>query len=98
NGADGRAVNLEVNQRRQETARLDMRLEGHIGQRDDLGGLLVTINHARDESLAANGSGGPLAGLAAGSSFDIDNLRHLYLQCTKPGLPPGVDDAGLGCV
>ena len=92
-GADGVTIHFKVNQSRQETARLHMGFQGNVSERHDFRGFFIAINNTGNHPCATNGSGGPLAGLAASSSFNVNNFRHGILQIINPSLPPRVDDA-----
>ena len=79
NGPYRRAFDFEVDQRRQEAAGLDMRLELVIGERNQLGIFLVAIDDGRHATFAAHCAGGPLAALATRRGLEIHDLGHSTL-------------------
>src|SRR4029079_5304008 len=76
NGADDITVDIEVDQRRKESARVHMRLQVAIGGRDGLSVLFVAIEDTGNAAFAADGAGGPLAGPATRGSLERNELRH----------------------
>ena len=77
-GADGLALDLEVDERREETAGLDMGENVAVGERNQLGFLLVAIDDTGNEAVRRTAREAPLPARARDAALSCTILDMVY--------------------